>query len=405
MILRPETFALTFLLAMMTAIGPLSTDMYLPSLPAIGESLAVGTAQVQLTLSIFLAGYAVGQIFYGPISDHFGRRPALLGALALFILGSALCALSSSIDMLILGRFVQAIGGSGPIVLARSIVRDLYEGPRAGQELSRMGSIMGLVPAIAPAFGGILQVAFGWESSFWVSAFFGILLALAVATMLPETSPLKLEGRQGSFSARAFLSSFGPMLKSGQFLAYLTMVLGTYGGLFAFISGSSFVLQTLYGLDEILFGIAFGCCALSYVIGAMIASRLVIRFGTHFVLRLGVASMVAAGLIMMLAQGLAVGHAIELVAPMMLYMIGVGLTLPQSMAQAIMPFPKAAGAASSLVGFVQMSFGALVGIIVGHQVDSSAWPLALMIALCALISFLAFIGASKLSNAAGKAEA
>src|ERR671928_16172 len=172
--LKPDTLALTAVLALLTALGPLSTDMYLPSLPAIASIFGATPAAVQLTLSAFLLGFAAGQILHGPVSDRYGRKPVLLATLTLFGLTSIACALSPSVPFLIAMRFVQALAASGPIVLARAIVRDLYEGPRAGRELARMGTIMGLVPAAAPVLGGVLDQVFGWRSVFAAMAGFGI---------------------------------------------------------------------------------------------------------------------------------------------------------------------------------------------------------------------------------------
>ena len=149
--LRPGTFALTLLLSLLTGLGPLSMDMYLPSLPAIGEALHASTAQVQLTISSYLLGFAVGQIIYGPISDRFGRRPVILVALIVYGIGSVFCAVTQSIETLTTVRFVQALGGAGAIVLARAVVRDIYSGVRAGRELSLMGSITAFAPIVAPA--------------------------------------------------------------------------------------------------------------------------------------------------------------------------------------------------------------------------------------------------------------
>src|ERR671912_1491790 len=187
MLLKPETLAMTVVLALLTALGPLSTDMYLPSLPAIATGLGASTGQAQMTLSAFLLGFAAGQFLYGPVSDRVGRRPVLLFGLGLFVLASLACTLAPTVESLVTARFVQALGASGPIVLARAIVRDLYEGPRAGRELSRMGSIMGLVPALAPILGGLLHEAFGWRSTFAATILFGLALAAAVAAVLPET--------------------------------------------------------------------------------------------------------------------------------------------------------------------------------------------------------------------------
>src|SRR5262249_48870288 len=158
--LRPGTFALTALLAALTAIGPLSTDMYLPSLPDIARQVHASTAQAQFTISSYLIGFAVAQIFYGPLSDRHGRKPVLLAAITLYCAASFVCMFSTSIEMLIIARVFQAIGGSGGIVLTRAIVRDIYSGARAGRELSVIGSVMALAPVLAPLAGGVLQTAF-----------------------------------------------------------------------------------------------------------------------------------------------------------------------------------------------------------------------------------------------------
>ncbi|MCC7495917.1 MAG: MFS transporter, partial [Fimbriimonadaceae bacterium] len=164
--LRPDTFALTALLAVLTMIGPLAVDLYLPALPEIGRELGAPVASVQLTISSYLIGFAVGQIAYGPISDIHGRRRILLIALAIFCVATLLCAYAPTIELLIAARTCQAIGASGAIVLARAVVRDLYSGARAGRELSVMGMIMALAPAIAPTIGGVVQAAFGWRACF-----------------------------------------------------------------------------------------------------------------------------------------------------------------------------------------------------------------------------------------------
>src|SRR5580704_3325806 len=183
--LRPNSLGLTTVLAFMTGAGPLSVDMYLPSMPAIARELGTDPAHVQLTLSVFLAGFAVGQFYHGPLSDRFGRKPVLLAALALYVVASAACAFTRSIELLILARFLQAIAACGPIVIARAIVRDLYEGPRAGREMARMGMIMGVVPAIAPVLGGVMHDLAGWRSIFAVMVLMGTGLAYVVATAMP----------------------------------------------------------------------------------------------------------------------------------------------------------------------------------------------------------------------------
>lgn len=376
--LRPDTFALTALLALLTALGPLSTDMYLPSLPAIGTALGAGTASVQLTLSVFLLGFAAGQIVYGPFSDRFGRKPLLVAGLALFVVGSLLCAAATSIDLLILARFVQALGASGPIVLARAVVRDLYGGARAARELSRMGTIMGVVPAAAPIIGGVLHTAFGWEANFLLAAAIGCAGLAVVARNLPETISSRSSAR---LSPLGIVRSFADLTRNRGFLAYLALMSLTYGGLFAYISGSSFVLQGVYHLGEVTFGVAFAIGVVGYIIGTILAQKLLPRIGLERTMGVGTLCLAGGGVIMLALVLVGTGYAAEIIVPMALYLCGVGLVMPQAMAGAMMPFPDRAGVASSFAGFVQMTSGALVGVVVGRLLDASALPLPLTVAI------------------------
>ena len=189
--LRPGTFALTALLAALSATGPLTTDMYLPSLPDIARQLNGSTAQVQFTISAYLIGFAAGQIFYGPLSDRHGRKPVLMAAIVLYCVASLACALSISIEMLIVARAFQALGGCGGIVLTRAIVRDIYSGARAGRELSLIASVMALAPVLAPIAGGVLQTAFGWRSVFFTLVAVGIAAIAIVWAALPETLTMR----------------------------------------------------------------------------------------------------------------------------------------------------------------------------------------------------------------------
>ena len=262
--LRPGTFALTVLLAALSAIGPLTTDMYLPSLPDIARLLNASTAQVQLTVSAYLLGFAFGQIFYGPLADRHGRKPVLLGAMALYCAASLACALSTSIEMLIAARALQALGGSGGIVLARAIVRDLYSGARAGRELSLIGAVMALAPVLAPLLGGVLQTGFGWRSVFFTLVGGGFFGAAIVWPLMPETLALRAAE---SVTPASMFKSYRVVARNPAYLAYLGLASTSFGGLFAWISGSSFVLQYLYGLTPFQFGVAFAVGSVGYMIG------------------------------------------------------------------------------------------------------------------------------------------
>ena len=281
---------------LLTALGPLSTDFYLPSLPDIVRVMQTDVAGAQATLSAFLFGFAGGQILWGPLSDRLGRRPVLLTGLALFTLATLACALAPSIEALTAARAVQALGASGPIVLGRAMVRDLYEGPRAGRELARMGMIMGLVPAVAPVLGGVLQQAFGWRSTFVASLAFAAVLAAVVGFLLPET--LRTRSRE-PLSLLAIIRGFGTLLQNRAYRVYVGLTALAYGGLFAFISGSSFVLIGIHGLTPAQYGLSFGFGVLGFILGTILAQRLVGRRGMDGVIGLGVVCLAAGGLAML----------------------------------------------------------------------------------------------------------
>lgn len=382
--LRPGTFALTALLAGLSAVGPLTTDMYLPSLPDIARQLGASSAQVQLTISAYLVGFAAGQIIYGPVSDRHGRKPVLIGAIALYCAASLACALSTSIEMLIVARAFQALGGSGGIVLTRAIVRDIYSGAHAGRELSVIGSVMALAPVLAPILGGLIQTAFGWRVTFLALVGAGFAGAAVVWVLLPET----LNNRAAEpVSLPSMLRSYRIVGRNLAYLAYLSITSASYAGLFAWISGSAFVLQDLYGLAPFDFGVAFALGSVGYMIGSAIAARLVIRLGLDGVLGLGGCACAAGGLAMVAAVASGLTSSMSLVLPMAVYLAGLGMVLPQGIAGAMTPFPERAGAASSLFGFLQQTAAAVCGAAVGWFLGQSAWPLALGVATMGFATF------------------
>jgi DHA1 family bicyclomycin/chloramphenicol resistance-like MFS transporter len=386
--LKPDTLALTVVLALLTALGPLSTDMYLPSLPAIAADFGATTGQAQLTLSAFLLGFAAGQFFYGPVSDRVGRKPVLLFGLGLFTLASLVCALAPTIEVLVGARFVQALGASGPIVLGRAIVRDFYEGPRAGRELSRMGTIMGVVPAIAPVIGGLIAQFSGWRVTFGVMILCGAAIAATVILRLPESIRAKSDM---PISFLSILKGFGYVLGHPGYRVYVALSMLTYGGLFAFISGSSFVLQGLYGLSELAYAFSFAFVVTGYITGTYLAQRLVGPRGLDGTIRPGVACLALGGLAMLILVALGVPSSLAISGPMAVYGIGVGLTMPQAMASALMPFPGRAGAASSLLGICQMTFAAILGILLGQGLGASALPLPATIATTGILALAVFL--------------
>jgi len=394
--LRPGSFALTLLLASLTAIGPLSTDMYVPSLPAIGSALHASTEQVQLTISSYLLGFAAGQILYGPVSDRFGRKPVIMTALVLYGLGSIVCATTQSIEMLAAVRFVQALGGAGAIVLARAVVRDLYSGVRAGRELSLMGSIQALAPILAPVIGGGLQTVFGWRASFILLVIFALTVGTATARLLPETLR---KPTPGPFSLAAMGRLFGSVLVHRSFLAHLGIVITTFVGLYAWVSGSSIVIQGIYGLSPLAFGATYAIGSSGYLLGTNIAVRVVMRHGLDRMIGIGTALMAAGGLMMVAVVTLGLANVIWLVAGMTIYLTGMGISMPQTLAGAITPFHDRAGTASSLLGFSQQSTASIAAAIIGAYLGSSAWPVAGTVAAMGCLAFLFWTLTRRVRNA------
>ena len=396
--LRPGTFALTLLLSFLTALGPLSMDMYLPSLPDIGRTLGAPVLQVQLTISSYLFGFAAGQIFYGPVSDRLGRRPVLLAALVVYALATVGCAMAQSIHALIALRFLQALGGAGAIVLARAVVRDLYSGVRAGRELSLMGAVTGVAPIIAPVIGGGLQTFFGWRATFVLLVICAFVIGATAARLLPETLR---ERPKTPFSLRGMAVLYRSVAVHHGFLANLAILTASFVGLFAWISGAPVVMQSaVYGLSPFAFGVTFAVGATGFVLGTLLAARIVIRFGLDRLIGIGTAAMACGGLLMALVVALALAHVLWFVGAMTLYLAGIGFALPSSMAGALTPFPDRAGTASSVMGLVQQSGAAITAAAVGAYLGHSAWPVASVVAAMGCLSFVIWLSTRRVRAAA-----
>jgi len=385
--LKPGSRGLTILLAMMTGLGPLSTDIYLASMPFIGAALNASASAVQLTMSAYVIGFAFGQIIYGPLSDKYGRRPVLLTGFAIYLAATFACIFASTIETLITARIIQSLGAAGPIILARAIVRDLYEGAQAGRQLALMSTIVGFTPIGAPVLGGVLQAFFDWHASFVAMLMVAGILAFVVLLLLPETNHNRQEG---PLSPRSILTSFGEVAKNHAFRTYAGMQALSYCGLFAFLSGSSYVLQKVYGFDSISFGLMFACCSVCYVSGAYIGARMVARRGLDGMIARGVAIMGFGGVVQLASVVVFPNAPLAFIIPEMIYFFGLAFIMPNTVAAAMSPFPERAGAASSLMGFVQMSAAALVAWAMALFLSTSAIPVAIVMAISGASAFALF---------------
>lgn len=379
------SFALTILLGFLTALGPLSTDLMLPSLPSIARYFNASNGDAQLVLSMQLIGFAIGLPFYGPISDRYGRRAVMFFGLTLYAFANALAAFAPSLETLIIARLFQGIGASGPIVVARAIVRDIYEGRRAAQELGRMGAIMGIVPALAPVLGAVLETWFGWRSNFAMCLLLATGLLYWCATRLPETLKTPLTDR---FSLVTMLREFGMLARDSRFQSFAILAAATFSGLFSFISGSSFIYQLHFKTGAFAFALAFAIMTAGYVSGAFSAQWLAFRVAPRNLLLIGALLQAASGLVMLALVLFADPSPWSITIPIAFYGAGVGYSIPQSQAGAMMPFPERAGAASSLLGIAQTGSAALAGAAVGALIDHGPIVLAGAIALFGVVSLL-----------------
>lgn len=371
----------------MVAVGPVSTDLYLPSLPSIGAAFGASVSATQLTLSVFIAGFALGTLIYGPLSDRFGRRPMMLVGMAVFTAGSIGCAGATSIEALIAWRLIEAVGGGAGPVLARAVVRDLFAREDAARVLSYMGAAMALAPAVAPMVGGWIHTGLGWRGHFWaLAAVGGGLLSLAWLMVAETNRTPDPAGARPARIARNLMT----LAANRAFIGFAATAGFSYGGLFSFISGGAFVVIGVLGVAPENFGFLFVFVAGGFVAGSMLGGKLARRLGLARMIEVGVwtgAAAAAAGLALALAG---VATPASVIAPVAAVFFGCALVFPSAMAGAIGPFPHMAGTASSATGFVQMTIGAAMGAVVGALLDGTIWPLFAVILASSVVALVLF---------------
>lgn len=370
--------------AMITAIvalGPLTLSMYTPSMPAIAHDLGASSSMVQATLSVYLIGFAVAQLAYGPLSDRFGRRRVLLGGLLVFVAGTAMCGLAQSIGPLLAGRLVQAAGACAGPVLGRAMVRDVYPREQGARVLAFVGMALAVAPAIGPLAGGYLQILFDWHAIFAVLGAAGLLLLAFVALRVPETN---LRPDRHALEVGRMAANYRAVMSNPVFLGYTALGSGTLGAIFAYHSAAPFLLIDLVGVEAHHYGWLSMITVAGYGFGSFLATRLGHRLGIDRTLVVSAALAIAGtGLFLAFALTLPAGVA-TIMGPVAILTTGVGMGLPSSMAGALAPFPRMAGTAAGLMGFAQMGAGALGSVLIAGLGVGSPVPVALSLVLLVL---------------------
>lgn len=369
----PRPWLLT--LAALSAMGTLSTNILLPSLPVIARSLAVDEARLTAAaLGMFLAAFALAQLVVGPFADRVGRRPVVLGGLAVFVAGSILGALAPTLPALLAGRVLQAVGVAAASVLARAAARDRFEGPQLAALLGRIMVVMAAAPGFSPLLGGLVQAAWGWRALFGVLVVTGVAMALAYARIVGETLPVERRRRQPVAAlARGYLT----LLSDARFMRPALATAAILGALFAFFGTTPLVLAGDFGFSALQVGLFFAATVFIVFAAGNTAPRWTARWGAPAVLRLGAAMAVAGGLAMLASPGTGLpGFAVA----GCVFLFGMGLVSPTGTALALTPFASQAGQASALLGFVQMAAAALLTTV------AATLPTARMDALAAVLA-------------------
>jgi len=380
--LHPDSRRLLALLAALVALGPLSVDVYLPAMPTIMAELGTDIRHMHLTLSSYLTGFALFHLVCGPLADRFGRKPVLLGGTLLFVCACLGCALSSSIEALLVCRFAQGVGACVGPTLARAVARDIFGPWRAARALSLIAMLMALGPAVAPTIGSVMMLWLPWPSIFLLLGGYGIAMSILIHYYLAESLP----ARQ-SLHPLAIAGNFRLLFQSPMFLCAVFASGFVYAGLLAYLSSSSFVYIDMLGVPMQYFGFIFLTSVVGYMAGSGLSARLSRSFDSELTVLIGAGLAAVSTGTMWTGARLLPDSIWVLVLPMAAYSTAMGLVLPNAMAAALRPFPQIAGTASALLGFIQMSLSAVATAMVGaYLVDTPAPLLNFML----VVSVLAF---------------
>ncbi|MET9541972.1 Bcr/CflA family multidrug efflux MFS transporter [Streptomyces sp. NPDC006553] len=389
---RRTGLLVTLVLGGLTALPPLSMDMYLPALPEVTGALNAPAATVQLTLTACLAGMALGQLVVGPMSDKWGRRRPLLIGMIVYVLATAVCALAPTAEMLIAFRLLQGLAGAAGIVIARAVVRDLYDGVEMARFFSTLMLISGVAPIIAPLIGGQILRITDWRGVFYVLTVIGILLTLVVWRFLAETLPPERRHEGGVGQA---LRTMKGLLADRVFAGYMLTGGLAFAALFAYISASPFVVQEIYGASPQTFSLLFGLNSIGLVAVGQINGKLLVgRVSLDKALGWGLGTILVSSLALLLMTSGVFGEVglVPVAAGLFVLMSAMGLAMPNTNAQALMRTPHAAGSASALLGTTSFLVGAVASPLVGIAGEHTAVPMAVVQLTCAVLALTCFLG-------------
>ncbi|MDN3706462.1 multidrug effflux MFS transporter [Myroides ceti] len=374
-----QKYTILLVLGGLSALGPFSIDMYLPAFKAIAQSLKTDLSHVGFTLTGYFIGISFGQLFYGPVTDRFGRKKPLIFGLSLYILASIGCALSPTIEWLIAMRVLLALGGCVGMVVGRAIVRDLFPVSEIAKIFSILMLIVGIAPIIAPTIGSWVLTVSEWRTIFYIMTSLGMILLFSVLFFLPESQPREASH---SLSIPTIMKNYKEVLSDKTFIFYALIGSLAMSGMFAYISGSPFVFMEYFGISQKTYGLIFGFNAFGYILGSQVNRVMLNKFSSKKIVVFSAVALCTIGVSGIVLQNTQLLTVEILVAHLVCFLFCLGHLVPNATALALTPFTKNAGSASALIGFIQMVFGASMSSLVSFLADDSLFPMMICLFIC-----------------------